>query len=127
MNFQKSILPALFFFAICFRSNAQIIAGKPKNSNEAVGRILHEQKIWQQKQLPKNSVQYKLSPPLSYTYTFNQQQKPLLLDIKLPGNKIYSNLHITGYTNSHPYAKYYPAYTGRLSFSRKFTSVKPLQ
>ena len=116
---------AVFFIsiAVCSNCKAQLLPRKPKNASQLAGMIINEQKDWQQQQLPKNSVQYKLNPPHSYTYTFNQQQKPLVLNIKTPEHTTaYYYLSTGGHTISHPYLKYYPGYKGKLSFNKKFVA-----
>lgn len=106
---------------VSIQLRAQKLFSKPKNSSEFAGRILADQKNWQQLQLPKNSIQYKLNPPVVFTYAFGQKPAPVTLSIKLPGeNEYYGKpFHYNGNNKSHPYLKYYPSYTGKLQFDKK--------
>ena len=113
------ILTFVISFAFT-RLDAQVFPGRPKNASQLAGRIIGEQKNWQHRQLPKNSVQYKLQPPSSYTYTFNKTQKPFLFTVNRPGSVKYPDPFTVGNTKTSPYIKYYPSYRGKLIFHKTF-------
>ncbi|MBI2730543.1 MAG: hypothetical protein HYX40_07320 [Sphingobacteriales bacterium] len=89
MNCKKIIITALLIFVASAKLYSQVFTGKPKNANEAVGRILHQQKIWHLQQLPSNSVLYKFNS--KYVTPFYQTTKVY----SLPDEKM-SNNNFTG-------------------------------
>lgn len=121
MNLQKGILPALLIFCVCLNSFAQTITSKPKNTNEMVGRILHEQKTWQLKQLPTNSVLYKFNS--RYVTPFYQSPKVSPLPFK---SNIINSAKGTFMLNSFKTDSILNKKFSLAPFNRRFLVIKPL-
>lgn len=123
IGMKKNYSITLLFLSmmVSHQLRAQKIFSKPQNPSEFAGRILGEQKSWQQLQLPKNSVQYKLNPPVSYTYNFGKKAEAFSYTIHLPEEKSTAVMpfYISGNHVSHPYLKYYPPYKGKLHFNKQ--------
>lgn len=116
MKLSCFILACIFLLLFTESSTAQQLFARPKNQAQFAARIINEQKTWQQLQMPKNSVQYKINPPHIFTYTFKKNQTPFIVDIKLPGKVVYKTPYVVN--QDHPYLKYYPSYSGKLKFNK---------